>query len=69
MIKADVAKIVAKWNRIKEAQNVGSEHETVESKSVEKDRGVGDRQTKANAKPSNKKSRGGNVGKRKAKDD
>ena len=69
MIKADVAKIVATWNRVKEAQNVGSEHETVESNSIEKDRGVGERQTKANTKPSNKKSRGGNAGKRKAKDD
>lgn len=69
MIKADVAKIVAKWNKIKEAQNVGSEHEAVESKPVKEDRGVGDRQAKADSKPSNKKPRGGNVGRRKAKDD
>lgn len=68
MIKADVAKIVAKWNKIKEAQNVGSEHKAVAGESVKKDRGVGDRQAKADAKPSNKKPRGGNAGRRKTKD-
>lgn len=65
----DVAKINAKWRKVKEAQRVGTEHKAVEGELVKADRGVGDRQTKANAKPSNKKSRGGNAGKRKAKDD
>lgn len=65
----DVAKIVAKWQKIKEAQGVGTEHETVESKPVKANRSVGNRQAKANPKPSNKKPRGGNAGKRKAKDD
>ena len=65
----DVAKINAKWRRVKEAQRVGTEYEAVESKSVKEDRGVGDRQAKADSKPSNKKPRGGNAGKRKAKDD
>lgn len=69
MIKADVAKIVAKWNKIKEAQNVGSEHKAIAGESVKEDRGVGDRQAKADAKPSNKKPRRGNAGRRKAKDD
>ena len=64
----DVKKIVAKWAKIKEAQNVGSEHKAVESKPVKANRGVGNRQTKANTKPPNKKPRGGNAGKRKAKD-
>lgn len=64
----DVAKIVAKWQKIKEAQGVGTEHETVESKPVKKNRSVGNRQAKANPKPSNKKPRGSNAGKRKTKD-
>lgn len=65
----DVAKINAKWRKVKEARNVGAEHKAVESKPVKEDRGVGDRQAKANSKPSNKKPRGGNAGRRKAKDD
>lgn len=65
----DVSKINAKWRKVKEAQRVGTEHKAVESEPVKADRGVGDRQTKANAKPSNKKPRGGNAGKRKTKDD
>jgi len=65
----DVAKINAKWRKVKEAQRVGTEHKAVESEPVKADRGVGDRQAKANAKSSNKESRGGNAGKRKARDD
>jgi hypothetical protein len=64
----DVAKINAKWAKIKEAQRVGTEHKAVESKPVKADRGVGYRQAEANPKPSNKKSRSGNTGKRKTKD-